>query len=89
MSDAVYLLEAEEKSTKFSAPILQDENLRSENVTEYNRKLKNALRRLTGFSAFLGGLLTEGNNIAMGHFGEASKSGGIHPNGKFSVQKIK
>lgn len=89
MSEAVYLLEVDEISTKFSAPVLHDEDWKSGSAYEYNRKLKNALRRLTGCSSFLGGLLTIDKNRVGGYFGVASWSGGIHPNGEFTVRKIK
>jgi hypothetical protein len=86
MKDAIYLLEADGKVTRFTGPILEDEW--SDNVSEYSRKLKNALRRITGYSAFFYGILTEDRDRVEGHYGQASWGGGLHPIGKFVVKKV-
>lgn len=66
--------------TTFTAPPLDfSEEINPENrdLVEFERKLGNALKRLTGYSCYSGG-----------HFGEKCKTGGIHPVGKYRVRLV-
>lgn len=79
-------------TTKFTAPLVEtSEQISPENreLLEYQRKLGNALKRLTDFSKFNGGVVHQG--VGEGYFGLESNgwsSKGITPMGKFEVRLV-
>lgn len=88
---AVYVVEAGNLTTRFSAPVLTgDDDPAGDKFYEYKRKLRNAIKRLTGDSKVMGGVFVGEASLVCGHHGVADKfSGGIHPNGQFFVKKLK
>lgn len=89
--NTVYVLEAGNRTTKFSAPVLNgDEDPAGDELYEYTRKLRSAIARLTGDSKVMGGVLAGAASLVCGYHGVADKfSGGMHPNGQFFVKKLK
>lgn len=89
--NVVYVVEAANRTTRFSAPVLTgDDDPAGDKFYEYIRKLRNAIKRLTGDSTVMGGVLAGEASLVRGHHGVADKySGGMHPNGQFFVKKLK
>lgn len=91
MAFANYVIETNKGATRFSAPgLAAEENPHGDKYQEYQRKLRNALKRLTGNSVCLGGVLVGDAVVGEGHYGVANKhsDGGMHPNGKFTIKKL-